>query len=170
MGEIKSTLDLVMERTKHLSMTNEEKIQQHRADFEKKLNGLLARYADRAIPRDVLQDQISKLQTEIGIEDVTLVKKAIIDRMDLDQENTLWMNLMDTINPDACKPLKTIFEEYHRQKADLSNNNQKDILDRLAKHHGISGSAVLPNPEKDPQCKAQLIALKDKALKQIQTV
>ena len=41
MAEIKSTLDLVMERTRHLSQSTAEKEAQRRGDFEKRLQGLL---------------------------------------------------------------------------------------------------------------------------------
>lgn len=41
MGEIKSTLDLVLERTKHLSQTSEEKQAQTQKDIENRRNGML---------------------------------------------------------------------------------------------------------------------------------
>ena len=39
MGEIKSTLDLVLEKTRHLSQTDEEKQVQKQKDIANRLNG-----------------------------------------------------------------------------------------------------------------------------------
>lgn len=46
MAEIKSTLDLVLERTKHLSQSSEEKQAQKQKDIANRLNGLLQKYQD----------------------------------------------------------------------------------------------------------------------------
>ena len=41
MGEIKSTLDLVLEKTKHLSQSSDEKQAQIRKDVEIRIKGIL---------------------------------------------------------------------------------------------------------------------------------
>ena len=170
MGEIKSTLDLVMERTKHLSMTDEEKAQQKNTEFEKKLNGLLTRYSDNRIPLEMLEEQILKLQTDLNVSDLTLVPQAVMKFINPDHNNSIWLDLMARIKSDVCKPLKDLFETYNEEKMRILNNSQQDVLDQLARNHGISGSAVLPNPEKDPQCREKLTALQNKVKEQIQAL
>lgn len=49
MGEIKSTLDIVMEKTKHLSMTAEEKQAGKIEEIESALKGLVQKYQDRVL-------------------------------------------------------------------------------------------------------------------------
>jgi len=49
MAEIKSTLDLVMEKTRHLTLSDEEKQEQKEKEFNKKLKGPAQKIQDQAI-------------------------------------------------------------------------------------------------------------------------
>ncbi|MBW2432576.1 MAG: hypothetical protein JRF36_03165, partial [Deltaproteobacteria bacterium] len=49
MGEIKSTLDLVMEKTRNLNLSDEEKQDQKNKEIESRLNGLLQKFEDQII-------------------------------------------------------------------------------------------------------------------------
>jgi hypothetical protein len=46
MAEIKSTLDLVMEKTKNLNLSNAEKQDQKNKEMESRLRGLVQKYQD----------------------------------------------------------------------------------------------------------------------------
>jgi len=46
MAEVKSTLELVMERTRHLTLTEDEKREQAVAEFKGSLGGLLQKVQD----------------------------------------------------------------------------------------------------------------------------
>ena len=67
MGEIKSTLDLVLEKTRHLSQTDEEKQVQKQKDIANRLNGLLQQYQDRMLSLTQLQRAYEKLKTEFNL-------------------------------------------------------------------------------------------------------
>ena len=41
MGEIKSTLDLVLEKTKNLTLSSEEKEEQKQKEIEKRIKGMM---------------------------------------------------------------------------------------------------------------------------------
>ena len=62
MGEIKSTLDLVMEKTKHLSLSDEEKQNQKNSEIEKRVNGLLQKCRDQILSTDELQKEYARLK------------------------------------------------------------------------------------------------------------
>ena len=64
MGEIKSTLDLVMEKTKHLSLSDEEKQSQKKAELEKRVNGLLQKYQDQVLSLEQLLGEYTRLKQE----------------------------------------------------------------------------------------------------------
>ena len=49
MAEIKSTLDLVMEKTKNLSLSSEERQAQKNQEIESRIRGLLQKFKDRAL-------------------------------------------------------------------------------------------------------------------------
>jgi hypothetical protein len=170
MGEIKSTLDLVMERTRHLSMSSEEKAKQQRADFEKRLAGLLQKYDDKALKMAELLNQIKHLQGELKISEPETIEKAILSRIDPDQDNAHWLALIDNLMPPVCDPLKNILGVYNDQKALLFQKSERVLLDRLNRFYGIRGSAVIPNPHKDAQFQKEISALQNNTQAKIASI
>ena len=163
MGEIKSTLDLVMERTRHLSLSDEEKTHQHKEDFQKRLQGHLQRYADGVLTVEGLKEGIEALQAELKVDDPTLPVSAMVDRMDPDRDNRSWLDLLAAFAPDVCGSVEAALEAYRRQRDDSLLEGAARLRDRLAQDHGISGAAVAPNPRKDPDCQTQLARLRQQA-------
>ena len=160
MGEIKSTLDLVMERTRHLSLSDEEKQRQKTAAFEKRLQGLLQQYADGAVSIDKLQERIVALETELQTADRQIVLAAVVKRIDPDRDNTHWIDLLAKEAPAFCGPLQASLDAYRKRRAELLAAGAQDQREGLARRHGIAGTAVVPNPRQDPTCQERLAALK----------
>jgi len=61
LGEIKSTLDLVFEKTKDLTLSDDEKIRLAREKLEKRVQGLCNKYLDNFFPLSRLQDEMEKI-------------------------------------------------------------------------------------------------------------
>lgn len=160
MGEIKSTLDLVMERTRHLSMSAEEKTRQRQADFAKRLQGLLQQYADGAMAVDRLRDRINALQAELSVTDQEPVLTAIMERIDPEKDNQPWLTLLVDLAPAIGGLLDEIFTAFQREKADLWLASIKRLHEALWQQHGIKGSAVVPNPSADTAFIEQLAKLR----------
>jgi hypothetical protein len=163
MGEIKSTLDLVMERTRHLSLSKEEKQRQRKSDFEKRLQGLLQQYADHALRLDALLDRIDGLQAEFECDDRDAVVKASIHRVAPGQDNAPWLALLARLAPATCEPLSEILAVYHRQETLLMKTAGAQQRSRLASKQGIRGSALRPNLQKDASYQEGLAALQAEA-------
>jgi hypothetical protein len=167
MGEIKSTLDLVMERTSHLSMTPEEKARQREADFKKRLQGLLQQYADEKLGLQELLKSIGNLQAETGTKDARQVLGMVCKRVDPDEDTQAWIALLASLAPQVTGPLEDRLASYSDQKEHLVRNGAQQMRDRLAHDHAIHGSAVLPAPEQDEACRQELSTLREKTLAQI---
>ena len=52
MAEIKSTLDLVLEKTRDMTLSSDEKQQQQREAIETRFRGLLQKYIDGSLTRE----------------------------------------------------------------------------------------------------------------------
>ena len=167
MGEIKSTLDLVMERTRHMSFSAEEKVKQQRETFEKKLAGLLQQYADQALTVEDLQKRLVILGQEMTVSNPQMVTMAVLSRIDPDLDVNRWLELIRKLNPAASHPLETIITAYQERKRHLMTAGMQRRVGELSRDHAISGSVVRPNPVKDPRCSQQLAALHRKSQKEI---
>lgn len=162
MGEIKSTLDLVMERTRHLSLSDEEKQRQQAAAFEKRLQGLLQQYADGALTVDKLRERIAALETELQTTNRQIVLAAMVKRVDPDQDNVRWLDLLAQEAPSIYGPIQDGLDAYRQKRAALLAAGAQDQREGLARQHGIAGTAVVPNPRQDPVCQKQLAELRSK--------
>jgi hypothetical protein len=149
MSEIKSTLDLVMEKTKHLSMSAEEKERQKRTDFEKRLQGIFQHYEDGALSVNAVEEKINELAAEEKILDRRLVIDDVLGRIDFSKDNERWLDLVAKLAPEIYNPLKEALAAYREKEADILLSVERRMLDRLKKDHGIEGSAVVCNPGKD---------------------
>jgi len=170
MGEIKSTLDLVMERTRHLSLSAEEKEEQRREEFEKRLQGVLQQYADDAVSMDEFRNRLADLQKETGITHQKMAVDAVLRRIDPDQQNDRWLALLDDLAPDIGRPLEDILAAHQKDRVALMQAGQEQVWDRLARDHGITGSAVVPNPGQDPAVQGDLATLKDATAAKIEAL
>ena len=61
MGEIRSTLDIIMEKTKGLSMSEEEKKAFKKQETAGKIRGLIQKYLDGTVAMDKLKVEIAAL-------------------------------------------------------------------------------------------------------------
>ncbi len=159
MGEIKSTLDLVMERTRHLSMSAEEKARQQQEDFAKRLQGLLQQYADGALSTDRLKDRIDRLKSKMNIHDQEPVLEAVIHRINLATDNPLWLTLLIDLVPDLGQSVANTLATFRKQKDGLVLASMARLREALSRQHGIAGSAVTPNPATDDTYLEQLMTL-----------
>ena len=162
MGEIKSTLDLVMERTRHLSLSDEEKQRQQAEAFEKRLQGLLQQYADGALSIEQLRERIVTLETELKTPDRQILRAAVVKRIDPDRDNARWLDLLAQETPAVCGPLQASLDAYRTRRAELLEAAAQEQREGLARRHGIAGTAVAPNPRQDPVCQERLAALRKK--------
>lgn len=170
MGEIKSAIELAMERTSNLSLSAEEKARQKKTDLEKLLQGALQQYYDGILSVEGIRDRINELQEELNVAEPQLVKKAVLKRIDPDRDNEHWMTLVAVLAPALRNPLQEILSDYREQRFQLSQATEKRMREELAKRCGITGSAVTPNPDKDAAFRDNLSELRDKAQFRIEAI
>lgn len=146
MGEIKSTLDLIMERTRNLTMTEEEKRAFKEQELAGKAKGLVQRYLDGAVGEEKVMHEISLHQEEEG-RIGHLVRLEAVSRIGLRKENAPILQLLERMGvaPGPMRGVVAGFQEKASQERDF---RMKVLEDRLMEQ-GISGSAVIPNVEAD---------------------
>jgi hypothetical protein len=154
MAEIKSTLDLIMERTKNLSASPQERESYQRQEREKRLRGLVQRLLDDNITLDGARDELAKEKNNGSAAEVTgVLKNALAGHVDPEADNERLFRLVNELvgtSPERLRETLTACrEEATSRKAVLAERQKKDLESR-----GITGPAVLPNAEADPQWKA----------------
>jgi hypothetical protein len=154
MAEIKSTIDLIMERTKSLSASPQERECYQRQESEKRIRGLVQRLRDDNLTLDGARYELAKEKKNGAAADVTgVLKNALAGHIDPEADNERFFRyineLLGTPGDRLRETLAHCREEATSRKAVLTESQKKELESK-----GITGSAVLPNPEADPLWKA----------------
>lgn len=164
MSEIKSTLDLVMERTRNLSLSVEEKALLKHEEFAKRLRGIIGQYNDGMLSPGALRNRIDALQEEYSIGERRPALEALLGLIELDGNNERILDLLEDWAPELRDALERIIRDYHNRRHTLMDETGKRLREELAARHSIEGSAVIPNPEKDGGYRESMSFLRQKTL------
>ena len=174
MAEIKSTIDLVMERTKNMGLSGEEKAQAREEEARKRAKGIaLAVEEKRLAPGDVI-----KTMDDSDVADKDALKRyttlELINRLNLDADNQPLLNTLPELVGDRLQSLipmaQDVITQFQANREQMNQETSGSILDQLAAM-GITGSALVPLTESDSDFTSDLnrtIALAHDQLAQIQ--
>lgn len=155
MAEIKSTLDLIMERTAGLSLSAEEKAEQQAAEARKRAKGLALKVLSGRITDRQLERELAELQAEERDRFGRFVAWEFIRELNLDsyQPRLIGEALSKVLPELAGEVLEGLTEAAKKYRAETARRTAlgyETALKELA-GLGISGSAVRPkvNPDLD---------------------
>ncbi|MBF0101181.1 MAG: hypothetical protein HQK77_09770 [Desulfobacterales bacterium] len=144
MAEIKSTLELVMERTKHFSLSEEEKQQQKQKEFIQCLNGLVNQYLNNTLKLNEVIDKLDSLTENDPTLNTKLIVEHLVQQIQLESVQQELFTLIEAVSKSNTKSIQTLCKNY--QEAILQKG--KELLDNfkktLADQYEITGSAIVP--------------------------
>ena len=153
MGEIKSTLDLVLERTRHLRLSPEEREAQKRREARGRIGGLLQQWMERRVEAPELAAGFQALLYELGLTDRTLLAVEALARIDpaaADAVNSRLIVLLREVCKVATEGVEAALAEHRAARDQAAARQGAELARALEAGRGICGSAVVPNLEADP--------------------
>jgi hypothetical protein len=147
MTEIKSTLDLIMEKTKGLSMTPQEKEALRREEWLKKAKGWIQKFLEGWVDLEKIKDEIDLNSNPPEWE--FLLKKEIITGLHPEAKNEKRLQLLQYLLHLSPDPYLKVFDAFNR-RIEQEKNRQENLLRQNLADQGISGAAVLPNLDLAP--------------------
>ena len=160
MGEIKSTMDIIMEKTKHLTMTDEEKQQFKRQKMEGKVKGLIQKYVDGQVGMEKLKEDIADLGAEEQEELEQLIRKETMALIQPGESNAPLLEVLSSVVGMDTDPIMKLLDDFNSKIKQERTGREKVLREELRKK-GISGSAVIPNLDADEQWSKVLSETKD---------
>ena len=151
MGEIKSTLDLVLEKTKNLTLSSEEKETQKQKEIENRIKGMVQKYQDGILSKNQLITDYELLKKDFTITQNNSLIVEITNRIEPDQDNQPLLELLQKCCAIDTAAIETIIENFQKEYITASQDRIERLREDLAQRHNISGSAVLPNLGVDEQ-------------------
>jgi hypothetical protein len=167
MAEIKSTLDLVMEKTKHLHLTSEERQTQKDLEIKKRMSGLLQKFLDQTLSMVELQAEYDNLIKNGNLSDHTIFINEILNRLNPDGDNQALLVPLKDVCGVSPEGIESVLADYQKAVNSAARARATELKETLAREHHISGSAVVPNLDADDQWSKEAAALRAKFEKQL---
>jgi len=167
MGEIRSTLDIIMEKTKGLTMTEDEKRELKRKEMAGKFKGLVQKFLDNIIDLDRLKAEAAVVGQ--GHEDMfrRVSTKEVIERIEPEGDNEYLLKILESTTGMDTGPIRTTLTDFERRLHKERAVHEKGLWERLKKK-GISGSAVIPNLDADSQWRDYASSLRQTFQKEVE--
>ncbi len=158
MGEIRSTLDIIMEKTKGLTLSEEERLKVREKELQGKVKGILQKLLDGLMQPGQAQEELAGLGEKAAR--AMLISEALA-QLDPVQDPTAVLEILEQVAGVDPKPVGAAVAAAQQGLAEERVQREDELLVSL-RRQGISGSAVLPNPEADPGWKERLGELKER--------
>jgi hypothetical protein len=148
MAEIKSTLDIIMEKASKLTVTEEEKRDFKRQELEGRIRGLVQKYLDSFIDMDRLKAEVGLLQREEEQTVRELIQEDVLGRIQPGQNNDPLLDLLSKTMGMNAGPIEELLDRFEKRMVREKEGREKTLGEDL-RRKGISGSAVIPNLNAD---------------------
>lgn len=160
MGEIKSTLDLVLEKTRNLKLSDEEKREQKQKEFESRIKGLLQKYQDGLLTKNQLIQDYKEFRKDKDLSNEKFLIDEIMNRLDPKQDNQFLLEILEEGCGLDVSSIHAIIDDHRAVYYQAARKRAAQLKEILAKQHAISGSAVLPNLEADENWQRQALKMR----------
>ncbi len=150
MAEIKSTLELALERTKKIIISDEERKEIKQKEILEKVSSLSHRYREGTSPLHEILKEIEKMDEKIRPWVVDTLLTQWIKALSLTPEGERLIKGIESLKRRGLEKMKERFDDllYHYQEAreEMKKRVKVQLMEILKKEH-ISGSAVDPKVE-----------------------
>jgi len=151
MGEIKSTIELAMEKTKKFAISEKEKEEMKQKEVVQKASSLFHRYRDGHLSLNEVLKEVEKMEERTARD----VKKSLlsqwIDALSLNDDDERTLKGIESLKQRAIDEIREKFyhllSQYQEEKEKVKEKMRSKLAEALKKD-GIYGSAVEPNLDK----------------------
>jgi hypothetical protein len=150
MAEIKSTLDIIMEKAKKFSVTEEEKEGFRRRELEGKIKGLVQKTLDGVLDSERFQTELVAMQAKDTDIVYQILKEEVVGRIEVEANSEALLKILENIAGPASPAVRNTLADSEKKGEQQKESRRKALLESF-KMKGISGSAVLPNLDADPR-------------------
>ena len=149
MGEIKSTMDIIMEKTKGLTMSDEEKAEYRQQELTGKVRVLIQKFLEGGLKLDKFKVEMAALSgKQEGVVKRIIFEESIPHIQLGEQNEPIFQIFKETAGMDA-RSIREMERVFIDRVAKERTDREKSLREKLEKQ-GVSGSAVIPNIEADP--------------------
>ena len=160
MAEIRSTLDIIMEKAKNLTVTDEDKKDFVEKEVQGRVKGLFQKYLDGILSTQQLMAEMTSFDEERQPVAKKELRGACLNAMTVAGDNQPLFEILDQLLGCHIKPVLDLIDEFREQRK-KEHNKRTGVQVQTLKARGISGSAVIPNLKANPSWRSYLSDMAD---------
>ena len=170
MAEIKSTLDLVMERTKHMQLSDEERQAQRSKEADAKIRGLLQKMVDQAVRLEHFAKDYQRVKSDYALDSDAKLIAACAGQLRIAAENRVILDVLESVAGVERGGVETILDRFQNRYHELCAHVSQRQSEILADQYLISGTAVVANPHRDDRWPRDLEALESEFRRELDQI
>jgi hypothetical protein len=145
MAEIKSTLELAMERTKRVKISETEKEEIKQKEILQKATSLFHRYREGHHPLNEILKEIERMEKKTAATVKESLVSQWIDALSLDDDNERILKGIESLKQGSTDKVKEklhpLLSQYRKEKEKIKEVIRGELTEKL-KSEKIDGSAV----------------------------
>ncbi len=153
MAEIKSAIELAMEKTKGLHLSREEKEKLKEEELHSKAHSLVNRFLEIDFHLKEVEKELAKHDPDQRTQMENLMVQYLAEALQLDRDNEPIFQGIETLREGrtaAIGKIRSLIQAYRERKEKEFLKVQRDLLEGL-EGAGISGTAVQPKVQGTPE-------------------
>lgn len=161
MSEIRSTLDIIMEKTRGLTLSDQEKQALHEKELDGKIQGLLQKFLDGLMDVERLKIEFDGLGNEEREKAKNILSTRCLEKLHPENDNEALLEALEKVANARMSPIRAALDASF---ADLEAIRARHLekMRRGLNLKGISGSALVPNLNADPEWREVVGRSKDR--------
>ena len=150
MAEIKSTLELAMERTKKITISKEEREEIKQKESLQKVNGLFHRYREGLLSLNEILREIERMDQKTRTMTNEILLSQWIDALSLNEEDEKLLKGIEALKGQEMDEVRAKLHHLLSQYRESREKIKQEVRaqsEEILRREGIYGSAVEPNIE-----------------------
>lgn len=164
MGEIKSTLDIALERIKKIEITEKEREEIKRKEISQKALSLTNRYIEDPISLHDIQKEIEKMDDHTKKMVKEIILSRLIDELSLQSNYESLITGIEWLKEKELKEikdeLKNLAKQFEKEREKMRKNLENKLKDSL-RRSAIEGSAIVVNIDSSDLWKEEITKLNE---------
>lgn len=144
MGEIKSTLDIIMEKAQNLTVTDEDKKQFKEKEIRSRIRGLFQKYLDGIIRLHQLQSEMATFSPDQVEQARVSLKELSLEGLTTNGDNNPVFDILNQVLGIDISPITELIQSIENEQRAAKDKMTAEQAAQL-RQKGITGTAVIPN-------------------------
>ncbi|MCG6878255.1 MAG: hypothetical protein LJE96_03780 [Deltaproteobacteria bacterium] len=169
MAEIKSTMDIIMEKAKNLTVTDEDKKEFAAKEAQNRIRGLFQKYLDGVLSLNQFKTELTAFaEDQKQVAEKELLAECF-SAMTVEGDNQPLFEVLERALECDIRPVFSVMDAFLEQQRKERNKKALFLIQAL-KERGVSGSAVIPNLKADSTWRDYLSDMQERFQGELKTL